>query len=97
MSVAGPVPAVNAKQLSGSLLLGFGLVSAVLNAWAAHFFFAAFHLARAETLEATGSFDPGPYPAGPRFVQMFVGIRVLLWLTVFAGAALLAWGVWEDR
>lgn len=88
---------VNAKQLSGSLLIGFGTVSAVLNAWAVHFFFAAFHLARAETLEATGSFDPGPYVAGPRFVRIFVGVRVLIWLAVFAGVALLAWGVWEER
>ena len=87
---------MNTKLLAGSLLSGLSLLAAVLNAWAQHFFFAAFHIARAEALEGAGSFNPGPYGVTPESTQIFLGIRVLLWLLLLAGIGLLGWGAWDE-
>ena len=85
----------NSKLLAGSALSGLSLLAAVVNAWARHFFFAAFHVARGEALEGTGSFDPGPY-AVPEATRIFLGTRLLLWALLAVGLALLAWGVVEE-
>lgn len=87
---------MNTKLLAGSILTGFSLMGAVINAWAQHFFFTMFHIARAEALESAGSFSPGPYGLTPEATQIFVGIRILLWASILFGIALLAWGVWEE-
>ena len=86
---------MNAKLLAGSLLSGLSLLAAVVNAWARHFFFAAFHVARGEALEGAGSFDPGPY-AVPEATRIFLGTRLLLWPLLAVGVGLLAWGVYEE-
>ncbi|ESP88329.1 hypothetical protein [Candidatus Halobonum tyrrellensis] len=86
---------MNAKLVAGSVLSGLCLLAAVVNAWARHFFFAAFHVARGEALEWTGSFDPGRY-ADPETVRIFLGTRLLLWLLLAVGLALLAWGMYEE-
>ena len=88
---------MNSKMISGSILTGFGSLGLVADAWARHFFFTQFHIARATTLEATGSFDPGTYLAGPEAVDVFVGIRLLTWVVVLFGLLLVVWGVWEQH
>lgn len=87
---------MNAKLFAGSVLAGLSLIGAILDAWARHFFFTMFHIARAESLEGAGSFSPGPYGVDPHSTQIFIGIRVLLWLCILLGVALLVWGVWEE-
>jgi hypothetical protein len=87
---------MNTKLLAGSILTGLSLLAAVINAWARHFFFTMFYIARAESLESAGSFSPGPYGLTPETTQIFIGVRVLLWAALLFGIALLAWGVWED-
>lgn len=84
-------------MLSGSLLTGFGLLAIVANAWAKHFFFTQFHIARATTLEATGSFNPGTYMAGPEAVELFIVARVLIWGVALVGLLLVGWGIWEQH
>ncbi|MBX0298301.1 hypothetical protein [Haloarcula nitratireducens] len=87
---------MNTKLLAGSILTGLSLIGAILNAWARHFFFTMFYIARGESLEGAGSFDPGPYGVAPESTQIFLGIRLLLWLLVCFGIALLVWGVLEE-
>jgi hypothetical protein len=84
---------MNTKLLSGSVLTGLSLLSIVVTEWAGHFFFTMFHIARGESLEAVSRFDPGPYGTSPEATQIFVGTRVLLWVALVAGLALLGWGV----
>lgn len=88
---------MNSKMLPGSLLTGFGLLAIVANAWAQHFFFTQFHIARATTLEATGEFNPGTYLAGPEAVELFIVTRILLWGVTLFGLLLVAWGIWEQH
>ena len=80
----------DAILIAGGVLSGLSLLAVVVDAWARHFFFAAFHLARAAALDATGSFDPGSYAAGT--ARLFVGTRVLMWLLLAVGIGLLVWG-----
>jgi len=87
---------MNGKLVSGSVLTGVGVLAAVLNAWAQHFFFAMFHIAAAQSLAHRGSFSPGPYGNDPTAVGIFVGVRVVVWVAILAGLALLAWGVREE-
>lgn len=87
---------VNSKLLSGSLLASAGLLAAVANAWAGHLFFALFHVARAESLESVGSFDPGQYGGSPGATAVFVGLRVLIWVVLLGGLGLVGWGVYEE-
>lgn len=87
---------MNTKLLAGSVLSGTSLLAAVLNAWAGHFFFTMYHVARGEALEGAGSFDPGPYGTTPGTAEIFLGTRVLLWGLVVVGLALLAWGIREE-
>lgn len=68
-----------------------------MNAWAQHFFFALFHIARVEALESAGSFDPGLYGLAPRATRIFLAMRIVLWLVVFLGLDLVAWGIWEEQ
>lgn len=79
-------------MLSGSLLTGFGLLAVVANAWAKHSFFTRFHITRATTLAATGSFNPGTYLAGPEAVELFIVARILIWGVALVGLLLVTWG-----
>jgi hypothetical protein len=85
-------PAVNSKLTAGSVLTGLSLLAAVLDAWAKHFFFTMYHVARGESLEGAGSFDPGPYGARPGTAEIFVGTRILVWVALLFGLGLLVWG-----
>ena len=84
---------MNTRLLSGSVLTGLSLLAIVLNEWAGHFFFTMFLIARGESLEATGSFSPGPYGVAPETTQIFIGTRILLWVALLAGLFLLGWGM----
>lgn len=84
------------KLVAGSILTGLSLLAEVVNAWASHFFFAAFKLAKGMSLEGGGSFSPGPYP-DPAAVQIFVGTRVLIWILMAIGIGLMAWGIKEQK
>ncbi|MFB6202043.1 MAG: hypothetical protein ABEI98_08530 [Halorhabdus sp.] len=87
---------MNAKLVAGSILAGLSVIAAVINAWARHFFFTMFHIARGESLEGAGSFAPGPYGNAPEATQIFLGTRVLIWLFIVLGIALVAWSLWEE-
>lgn len=83
---------MNSKLLSGSLLAASGLLAAVANAWLGHLFFALFHLARAESLESVGSFDPGQYGGSLESTAVFVGLRVVIWVVLVGGLELVVGG-----
>ncbi|MFB6136976.1 MAG: hypothetical protein ABEJ42_01360 [Halobacteriaceae archaeon] len=83
------------KLLPGSILTAAGLLAAVANAWSKPFFFALFHVGKGESLQGSGSFDPGPY-ADPAATEIFVVTRAAIWLVLIAGVVLLAWGVAEE-
>jgi hypothetical protein len=87
---------MNGKLVAGGLLSGLSTIAAVINAWAQHLFFTMFHIARGESLEGAGSFDPGPYGNTPEATQIFVGTRLLIWVLIVAGIGMLAWGVWDE-
>ena len=84
---------MNGKLVGGSVLTAVGVLAAVLNAWASHFFFAMFHIAAAQSLAHRGTFSPGSYGNDPAAVGIFVGIRIVVWVAILAGLGLLAWGV----
>jgi cytochrome b subunit of formate dehydrogenase len=87
---------MDAKLLAGSILTGISVMAAVMNAWAQHFFFTMFHIARGESLEGVGSFSPGPYGNTPEATQIFLGLRILIWVLILGGLILLVWGIWEE-
>ena len=86
---------MNSKLIAGSILTGFGTLAVVVSSWAQHFFFTQYHIARGTSLQGAGEFSPGPYGTDPAAVQLFLGTRVLLWIVVLLGLALIVWGIWE--
>ncbi|MFB6268014.1 MAG: hypothetical protein ABEI31_10170 [Halodesulfurarchaeum sp.] len=82
---------MNERMLTGGLMAGFGTIAAVINAWAEHLFFALFHIARGESLEGAGSFDPGPYGVTPEATEIFIGTRLVIWLLIVLGLGLVLW------
>ena len=86
---------MNSKLLAGSVMSTGGVLGAIANAWATHFFFTMFYIARAQSLESAGSFSPGRY-ASPEETTVSLGIRVLLWAVIAVGVALMAWGVYDE-
>lgn len=87
---------MNTKLMAGSILTGLSVTAAVINAWARHFFFTMFHIARGESLEGTGSFNPGPYGNAPEATQIFIGTRVLVWVLIVVGIIILVWGIRDE-
>ena len=87
---------MNTKLVAGSILTGLSVTAAVISAWAQHFFFAMFHIARGESLEGSGSFDPGPYGNAPEATQIFIGTRILVYVLIVVGIVLLVWGIWDE-
>lgn len=87
---------MNAKLAAGSILSGLSITAAVFNAWAQHFFFTMFHIARGVSLEGAGSFSPGSYGNAPESTQIFIGTRILIWVFIVVGIVLLAWGIWDE-
>lgn len=87
---------MNAKLVAGSILAGLSVTAAVINAWAQHFFFTTFHIARGKSLEGAGSFDPGPYGNTPEATQIFIGTRFLIWAFILVGIALVVWGIRDE-
>lgn len=86
---------MNSKLLAGSIMTGFGVLGAVLDAWASHLFFTMFHVAKAQAIESTGSFSPGPY-SSPTETSIFLGIRVVLWAVILVGLVLVSWGIGDE-
>ena len=88
---------MNTTSIAGSILAGFGVLAAVVNSWAQHFFFTSYHIARGTSLEGAGEFAPGPYGTAPESVNIFLGTRLLIWVVILTGLALVAWGVWAEQ
>ena len=86
------------KTIAGSILAGLSLLAEVLTEWLHHFFFAAFNIANGIMIEGAGEFDPGPYyPQGPEAVQIFIGTRIIIWIFMALGVALIIWGLREAK
>ena len=84
------------KLLAGSVLAGLSVVAEVLNVWLRHVFVSLFYVGKGQMLEGGGSFSTAAAYAEPTTVGAFVGTRVVIWVGILAGFALLAWGVYED-
>jgi len=86
------------KIIAGSILTGLSLLAEVVNEWLHHFFFAAFNIANGVMIEGAGEFSPGPYyPQGPEAVQIFIGTRIIIWIFMALGVALIIWGLQEAK
>jgi hypothetical protein len=83
------------KMIAGSILASLGLMAEMLNEWLSHFFFAAFNIAKGTMFTGAGNFvTPAAY-ADAENVQIFIGTRIVIWLLIALGFALLVWGIKE--
>jgi len=86
------------KIIAGSILTGLSLLAEVVNEWLHHFFWAAFNIAHGVMIEGAGQFGPGPYyPRGPEAVQIFIGTRIIIWIFMALGVALIIRGLQEAK
>ena len=86
------------KIIAGSILAGLSLLAEVVNEWLHHFFWAAFNIAEGVMIEGAGQFGPGPYyPRGPEAVQIFIGTRIIIWMFIALGVALIIQGLQEAK
>ena len=84
------------KMIAGSILTGLSLMAEMFNEWLNHFFFAAFNIAKGAMLEGAGSFITPAIYADAQNVQIFIGTRIVIWLLIATGVALLVWGIKES-
>jgi hypothetical protein len=76
----------------------------VANEWCSHVFYALFNIARGVSLEGGGRFTtPTPY-ANPAMtgvdgfgVDILIFTRVIIWLFLAFGVALIVWGLRENK
>ena len=94
------------KTIAGSILVGLSLLSEVLNEWASHFFFPLLNIAKGLMLEGGGSFRTPPAYTNPDItftgidgygVGIFIVTRVIIWLVLALGIALVIWGLREKQ
>ena len=85
------------KIIAGSILAGLSLLAEVVNEWLHHFFWAAFNIAHGVMIEGAGQFGPGPYSQGPEAVQIFIGTRIIIWMFIALGVALIIQGLQEAK
>ena len=89
------------KIIGGSILAGLSLLTEILNEWLHHYFFAAYNVAKGISLEGSGSFDAGPYAdafmlqGSPQSFHLFIIVRIIIWLFIVGGVALIVWGLRE--
>ena len=92
------------KIISGSILASVSLFAEVINEWSSHYFFSALNIAQRISLEGGGEFSiPSAY-TNPNLIgingygiQIFILTRILLWVFIAFGVALLIWGLMEKR
>ena len=87
------------KIIAGSIISSLSLVAEVINEWASHYFYTFFTIAKGEALEGGGSFiPPSAYInsiADGYGVDIFILTRILIWLFIAFGIALIVWGLRE--
>jgi len=88
---------VKGKLIAGSILAGLSLLAEVVNEWLHHFFWAAFNIAHGIMIEGARQFGPGPYSQGPEAVQIFIGTRIIIWIFMALGVALIIQGLQEAK
>ena len=85
------------KLLSGTIMATFSLMAEVAAEWLRHFFYAVFQIGLGARLQAGGGFSiPAPY-ATPENVHIFILTRILIWLFLAFGVALIVWGLVERK
>ena len=94
------------KKVAGSILVGFSLLSEVVNEWSSHFFFPLLNIAKGEMLEGGGSFRTPPAYTNPEIaltgidgygVGILIVTRVIIWLIFALGVALVIGGLREKQ
>jgi len=63
----------------------------------ASLFWATFNIAHGVMIEGAGHFGPGPYSQGPEAVQIFIGTRIIIWMFIALGVALIIQGLQEAK
>ena len=48
-------------------------------------------------IEGAGQFGPGPYSQGPEAAQIFIGTRIIIWIFMALGVALIIRGLQEAK
>ena len=63
----------------------------------ASLFWATFNIAHGVMIEGAGHFSPRPYSQGPEAVQIFIGTRIIIWMFIALGVALIIQGLQEAK
>lgn len=86
------------KKVTGSILVGFGVLAEVINAWLSHMFWAFGNIAKGVNSEFNAPARYGEVLTYPfNQLNIFTGTQILIWAIILLGLGLILLGLIEDK